>query len=166
MFSSFCYNLGKAAIFKCEPKPSVLFSPLRRSTGSPRVMASSAPTRTRRRPARWAGWPRSKTGPGSWYRLRRWQEESWWVQTLVISGSVCDHRQRPWRRPTPANNTMFPDISLDLDVDCFEVGVSIYQGKVGSDGPSEERKRPREKEGGSAEERVSWRTCSGWRISA
>lgn len=48
----------------------------RRSIGSPQAMASSAPTRTTRRPARWAGWPRSKTGPESWYPLRRWREES------------------------------------------------------------------------------------------
>lgn len=48
-------------------------------------MASSAPTRTTRRPARWAGWPRSKTGPESWSQLRRWQEESWWVHTRSSS---------------------------------------------------------------------------------
>ena len=48
-------------------------------------MASSAPTRTTRRPARWVGWPRSKTGPASWSQLRRWQEESWWVHTRFSS---------------------------------------------------------------------------------
>lgn len=53
-------------------------------------MASSAPTRTTQRPARLAGWPRSKTGPESWYRLRRWREGSWWVHTVLLLSSICE----------------------------------------------------------------------------